>query len=416
MESNSSFSPSSADNATLQDAIDYEMNICFDDDFQLNQKTIPIENGLLSCPQKISEGPTISLSKPANCIVTKDSVKAELISTKTNLTRYYEKENGFNGFVDQVFEVNYDVTMTNCNLVSKYSDLQLENINLLETIAKMKTNHSQEITHLQDAFKKAKSENYEMSLTNSDLTLSNVDNRREIIQLKDENRRLKQKETRFAPLDQTFNGTVPKKVIGDISLMNEDLSAKLARVTAEFKNWEIENNLSKKQQQSKSLSDQLQIQTLMNENVTLKTRVEQLQSTRKNNSREHLLERLVELRELREQLSKDTKFISNAQQLQIDKENCLSDLTRLQRDYDELRRKSELLQVTKNFSGSSNNSFTERSTSPEFDNDIFDGLTPQTNVTEKTFKRKRFYKKGSLSPSNWSLRFAKNKFFRSLAS
>lgn len=415
MEFISNPSSTSAGNAKLHGAIDCEIDFCFDDDFDFKQNAITIESGIQNFPNKVSEAPTIALSKPANCVVTKDSVKAELLPTKTCSAQSYEKEANFNGFIDQIFEVNHDITITNCNLVSKYSDLQVENIDLLETIAQMKTNHSQEIANLQNVFKKAKNENYEMSLTNADLTLSNVEYRRETVQLREENHLLRQKQTMPAPLNQVFHSGKPNKVFEKTSLINKDLSAKLQHVTAEFKDWKNENNLSKNQQELKLHSYQLQLQILKNENADLKYKLKRLPSTQNNNSQETLLERLAELREIQNQFSKDTKFIRKAQTLQIDKENCLSSLTCLQRDYDELKRKFTVLQVTKNFSADSNNSSIKSSISPGIDKDIFDGLTPQTNSTEKTFNWRRLYKKGSLSPSNWTLKFAENKFFRSLA-
>lgn len=74
--------------------------------------------------------------------------------------------------------------MTNCDLLSKYSDLQVEFINLLKKIAQIETEYFQETGSLENAFEKYNNENYEMSLTDADLILSNVECRRETIQLR----------------------------------------------------------------------------------------------------------------------------------------------------------------------------------------------------------------------------------------
>lgn len=408
--------PSATDFGTEKTA-DLGITFSFDDDIQIAETSNSIASRSPASTE-FSRAPTVALPRPASCVITKNSAKAELITARNTSAPYHENYNKFNGFIKQIFEVNYDVTMTNCNLVSKHSDLQLENINLLETIAKLKASHSQEISHLQEALKKTKKDNYEMSMTNSDLTLSNVDYRKEVVNLRDENCRLKQNKQGIESLSQNFNEKFSQDLMEKLSSSNEDLSAKLQHITNETKEWEIEAHLTKKQQQVESYSYQFHIRKLTNERAVLKAKIKKIQSSHQNDRREFLTSRIYELKELKEQLGKDTMFIKDAQQLQIDKENSLSNLTNLKKNYDGLKERLTALQL-KNFDSCSTAGMNESGSTSlaSSDNDIFDKLTPQTNSTEKASRWRRFYGKGSLSPSSWSLRLntRRKNIFRLLA-
>lgn len=139
MKFNGSISSSFANNSKVWDATDCKTDFCFKDDY-INQKSTPTKIRFWNFQNKVAETATTTLSRPANYAVTKDSTKAELFHGATNSKQRCGKEVNFNNFIDQAFEITFNVTMTNYDLLSKYSDLQIEFINLLEKIAQMKLN------------------------------------------------------------------------------------------------------------------------------------------------------------------------------------------------------------------------------------------------------------------------------------
>ncbi|AQZ17081.1 (ZYRO0C07128g) [Zygosaccharomyces parabailii] len=390
--------PDASVNQLASEVMDSSANYCFEDDLvasKFHNKLLTIEDN----SKKFKDHFTgISLSfpkKPANCVVTRNSVNAFIFQSNKRQTNFAEKET--KNFVQEVFKINYDVSLTNARLASRNSELQMENINLLESLGKTKLENSRKLQELNNVICKLKDEKYQLSLNLSDLTLSNYDYIKATSDLRNQNVYLTRRLTQDIP---------------DL-MKNLEVASKGNTETDKYHN----SNTKKYKRESNHFQEN--VEDLIEEVSKWRCKCKQLEDTSRLFFHDTLNERITELKQLQAQLHADKLFIKRMQYLQMQREIYSSSRSNMPEHHDDLNNKlfnsqwkhSELVTDSKPHKYRDMDDYSEGETPQENPDLVFDCVSPETERSESSYtsKWRRFYKKGSLSHSPWSKRLCRKR-------
>lgn len=390
--------PDASMNQIASEVMDSSANYCFEDDLvasEFHKKLLTIKDNAKKSKDLFKGIPISFPRRPANCVVTRNSVNAFIFQTNKKQTNFAEKET--KNFVQEVFKINYDVSLTNARLASKNSELQMENINLLESLGKMKLENSRKLQELNNVVSKLKEEKYQLSLNLSDLTLSNNEYIKATSDLRNQNVYLTRRLTQGIP-----------------SLMKKlEVALKSNTDTDKYDN----SNITKHKEEAKHFQDNTE--DLIKEVCKWRCKCKQLEDTSRLFFHETLNERIVELKQLQAQLHADKRLIQRLQYLQIQQDLYSSSRNNIAVHHRDLNNElfisqwkhSELGTNAKPRKYRDMDSYSDGETPQENADSVFDCISPETERSESshTSKWRRFYKKSSLSYSPWSKRLRRQR-------
>lgn len=385
-------------NQLASEVMDSSANYYFEDDLvasEFHNKLLTMKDNSKKCKDHLT-GITPSFPrKPANCVVTRDSVNAFIFQTNKKKTNFADNET--NNFVQEVFKINYDVSLTNARLASRNSELQMENINLLESLGKMKLENSRKSQELNNVIGELKDEKYQLSLNLSDLTLSNYEYIRATSELNNQNVYLTRRLTQDIP-------DLMKKL--EVAFKNKS-------ETDKYDN----SNVTKHKGEAKHFQEN--VEDLIEEVSKWRCKCKQLEDTFRIFFHDTLNERMAELRQLQVQLHADKRFIQRMQYLKMQRDLYSSPQNNIPEHHDGSNNKlftsqwkrNELITDAKPHKYRDVDSYSEGETHQENPDLIFDCVSPDTERSESSYtsKWRKFYRKGALYHSTWSKRLRRKR-------